>query len=114
MKWTRPIAVVAVAAAFLLLPAVASAADDPGVIPMRIVEGEAAPVGPGPVRNLICDDPSLVQPVQVDGAPALRAVRVGTTLCSLTDALSIRRTYRVVVVAAGTSPGGAQPTPGGR
>jgi hypothetical protein len=28
---------------------------------------------------------------------------VGTTLCSVTDALSIRRTYRVVVVESGGS-----------
>jgi len=113
MEWTRRIAVAALAATFLLLPAAGSAADDPGVIPLRIVMGESASVGPGPVRTLICDDPSLVQPIDLDGAPAFRAVKVGTTLCSLTDVLSVRRIYRVVVVSAGSSTGGSPSRPGG-
>jgi hypothetical protein len=114
MEWTRRIAVAALAATFSLLPSVGSAADDPGVIPMRIILGQSASVGPGPVRTLICDDPSLVQPIDLDGAPAFRAMKVGTTLCSLTDALSIRRTYRVVVVGAGSPTGGSPSTAEGR
>jgi len=113
MKVSRPIAVAALAAAFLLLPGGGSAADDPGVIPLRIVKGESVSVGPGPVRTLICDDPSLVQPVVVDGVPAFRGVKLGTTLCSLTDALSVRRVYRVDVVATGSSTGGSPSRPGG-
>jgi hypothetical protein len=113
MKWTRPIAFAALAGALLLLPRSGSAADDPGVIPLRIVEGESVPVGPGPVRTLICDDPSLVQPTEVDGVPAFRGIKVGTTLCSLTDVLSVRRIYRVVVVGAGSSTGGSPSKPGG-
>ena len=102
MGGTRAIAIAA-AAASLLLAGRAGAADDPGVIPMTIVVGESVPVGPGPVRNLICDDPGMVQPTDAGGGPALLGVRVGTTLCSVTDALSIRRTYRVVVVESGGS-----------
>ena len=113
MEWTRPIAFAALAAAFLLLPGAGSAADDPGVIPLRIVEGESVSVGPGPARTLICDDPTLVEPVVADGVPAFRGVKVGTTLCSLTDVLSVRRIYRVVVVGAGSSTGGSPSRPGG-
>ncbi len=114
MEWTRRIAVAALATTFLLLPTAGSAADDPGVIPLRIVMGESASVGPGPVRTLICDDPSLVQPIDIDGAPAFRAIKVGTTLCSLTDVLSVRRIYRVVVVAAGSSASGSPSKAEGR
>jgi hypothetical protein len=113
MEWKRPIAFAALAAASLLLPRAGSAADDPGVIPLRIVEGESVSVGPGPVRTLICDDPTLVEPVVADGVPAFRGVKVGTTLCSLTDVLSVRRIYRVVVVGAGSSTGGSPSKPGG-
>ncbi len=113
MKWLRTVAV-AFASAAALASAPAFAADDPGVIPLRIVMGESASVGPGPVRTLICDDPSLVQPIDIDGAPAFRAIKVGTTLCSLTDVLSVRRIYRVVVVAAGSSAGGSPSKAEGR
>ena len=44
------------------------------------------------------------QPTEVDGVPAFRGIKVGTTLCSLTDVLSVRRIYRVVVVGAGATP----------
>jgi hypothetical protein len=88
-----------------------AAADDPGVIPMEIRVGEVVPVGPGPVRSLICDSPGLVEPTDQGGSPGLRGLRPGTTLCSLTDALSIRRTFRVLVVeppAASSKPGGVK------
>jgi hypothetical protein len=113
MKWTRSIAVAALTAAFLLLPRGASASDDPGVIPLRIVQGQSVSVGPGPVRTLICDDPTLVQPTVADGVPSFLGVKIGTTLCSLTDVLSVRRIYRVVVVGAGSSTGGSPSKPGG-
>ena len=111
MKWSRSIAMASLAVASLVVAGTAGAADDPGVIPLQIVVGEVAPVGPGPVRNLICDDASLVQPTDAGGSPGLRGVRAGTTLCSLTDALSTRRTYRIVVVEApgsSSTPGGAR------
>lgn len=98
MKWIRAIAVASATTAALLVAGTAVAADDPGVIPLTIVVGESVPIGPGPVRNLICDDPALVKPSDEGGTPSLRGVRVGTTLCSVTDALSVRRTYRVDVV----------------
>ena len=56
-------------------------------------------------RRLVSRDGGIwVQPTDQDGSPGLRGVRAGTTLCSLTNALSVRRTYRVVVVEAGGSP----------
>jgi hypothetical protein len=111
MKWPRSVALASLAGASLLVARAAIATDDPGVIPLQIVVGEVAPVGPGPVRNLICDDSGLVQPTDAGGSPGLRGVRAGTTLCSLTDALSTRRTYRVVVVEA---PGSSSQPSGGR
>lgn len=104
MKWSRSVALITLAAASVLVAGSAVAADDPGVIPLQVAVGEVAPLGPGPVRSLVCDDASLVQPTDVGGSPGLRGVRAGTTLCSVTDALSIRRTYRVVVVEAVGSP----------
>jgi len=111
MKWPLSVALASLAGASLLVAGAAVAADDAGVIPVQIVVGEVAPVGPGPVRNLICDDPGLVQPTDAGGSPGLRGVRAGTTLCSLTDTLSVRRTYRVVVVEA---PGSSSQSSGAR
>ena len=103
MKRLRSVAMASLAGAALSVAGPAAAADDPGVIPMEIRVGEVVPVGPGPVRNLICDSPGLVEPTDQGGSPGLRGLSAGTTLCSLTDALSIRRTYRVVVVESGGS-----------
>ncbi len=89
-----------VALAALIAAAPARGGDDPGVLKMEITVGGSAPIGPPPVRNLICDDASIVSPVEADGGPALKALRAGTTLCSFTDSLSVRRTYRVVVKPA--------------
>ncbi len=111
MKRLRSVGMASLAGAVLSFAGPATAADDPGVIPMEIRVGDVVPVGPGPVRNLICDSPGLVEPTDQGGSPGLRGLRAGTTLCSLTDALSIRRTYRVVVVvppAASSQPGGAK------
>ena len=71
------------------------------------------PIGPGPVRNLICDDPGLVKPTVRRGHPvALEASASGPPCCSVTDALSVRRTYRVDVAAPapGRASRGAWPT----
>ena len=106
MKRLRSVVMASLAGAALSVAGAAAAADDPGVIPMPIRVGEVVPVGPGPVRNLICDSPGLVEPTDEGGTPGLRGLRAGTTLCSLTDALSIRRTYRVVVAAAASSKSG--------
>jgi nucleotide-binding universal stress UspA family protein len=72
-------------------------ADDPGVLSIQVTVGESTPVGPGPVRNLVCDDGSLVQLVDTSNGPVMKGLRAGTTLCSLTDVYSARRVYRVVV-----------------
>ncbi len=100
MKRLRSVFLASMAGAVLSLAGPAAAADDPGVIPMEIRVGEVVSIGPGPVRNLICDNPGLVEPTDQGGSPGLRGVSPGTTLCSVTDTLSIRRTYRVVVVVA--------------
>ena len=95
---------VALPLALLVASDPSRADDDPGVIPMQVVLGETASLGVGPVRNLICDDPSLVRPVDTSSGPGLLALRLGKTLCSVTDAVSMRRVYRVEVVP----PGGAR------
>jgi len=97
MRWKIPVAVAI--AASLWAGAFGTRADDPGVIPLEIVVGKVTVVSSGPVRNLICDDPSLVQPVFTDAGPGLKGLSAGTTTCSLTDSVSMRRVYRVVVVA---------------
>jgi hypothetical protein len=108
MKWFRPVAVVLASAAALAL-APAFAADDPAVIPLEIVVGQVTVISSGPVNRLICDDPGLVQPVFTDAGPGLKGLSTGTTTCSLTDTLSMRRVYRVVVVAnPATRPSGPQ------
>jgi hypothetical protein len=98
MKWFRPVAVV-LAFAAALASAPAFAADDPGLIPLELVVGQVTVISSGPVNRLICDDPGLVQPVFTDAGPGLKGLSTGTTTCSLTDTLSMRRVYRVVVVA---------------
>jgi hypothetical protein len=70
--------------------------------------GQVTVVSSGPVRNLICDDPSLVQAVFTDAGPGLKGLSAGTTTCSLTDTMSMRRVYRVVVVATPSGPQGAR------
>ncbi len=100
----------AIAGCLLLsLPAVA---DDPGVVPMTLAVGQTVPLGPAPVRNLICDDTAVVGPVDSTEGTALRGKSVGTTLCSFTDALSVRRVTRVTVVPSpsrGSGPGTGSP-----
>jgi hypothetical protein len=94
-----------------LLAAGPALADDPGEIPLELEVGKATVVSRGPVRNLICDDGALVEATEVEGFPALRGRAAGKTICSLTDASSMRRVYRVTVVASAPGgPGG----PGGR
>jgi hypothetical protein len=98
----------------VLLSALAAgpaAAADPGERQLTVEVGSAAPVGPAPVRNLICDDGSVVAPVDTPMGTALEGRRPGTTLCSFTDATSVRRVYRVTVVPPppGAPDGGAGP-----
>jgi hypothetical protein len=102
MTWKIPVAIAI--AAFLWAGASDTRADDPGVIPLEVVVGQVTVVNSGPVRNLICDDPSLVQSVFTDAGPGLKGLSAGTTTCSLTDTLSMRRVYRVVVVAKPSAP----------
>jgi hypothetical protein len=106
MRWKFPVAVAI--AASLWAGASDTRADDPGIIPLELVVGQVTVVSSGPVRNLICDDPSLVQSVFTDAGPGLKGMGAGTTTCSLTDTLSMRRVYRVVVVAKPSGPSGPQ------
>jgi hypothetical protein len=99
-----------VLAAAALLIGTPARADDPAVIPIDVLVGESVPIGPPPIRNLVCDDASLVKPVEVGGAPALRGLAPGTTLCSYTDSLSVRRTCRITVRDPSSIPGaGSRP-----
>jgi hypothetical protein len=103
MRWT-----IVLVAGCLALGAPARA-DDPAVVQVRLAVGETVPLGPAPVRNLICDDASLIDVVDTPAGAGLRGKAAGATLCSFTDATSIRKTCRVTIVAAG--PDGGQKTP---
>jgi hypothetical protein len=98
-----------VAAAVALAAGEGVRAQDPAEDVVALQVGEAAPVGPAPVRNVICDDPSVVRLEDGPTGPVLKGLSPGKTRCSLTDAVSVRRFYRVTVVAA---PPGA-PAPAG-
>jgi hypothetical protein len=115
MHRLRPVAALA-ASVVLLAAAPGGADDDPGVIPFELETGQTVVVSTGPIRNLICDDGSLVEPVFTGQGVALKGRRAGTTLCSYQDAMSMRRVLRVVVVAppAGSrsAPQGGAPAPG--
>ena len=91
-----------------LLAGGAARADDPGEIPLTLEVGKATVVSRGPIRVVLCDDPGKVEVTEQDGFPALRGKAAGKTICSLTDALSMRRVYRVTVVDA---PAGGAPSP---
>ncbi len=91
----------------LLAPAVR--AQDKGEIPLTLEVGKAASLCPCPVRNAMCDDPSLVEIVDEGGKTSLRGKRPGTTVCSVFTAVSTRRVYRVQVEPPG---GGARPDGG--
>jgi hypothetical protein len=99
----------ALAIAGCLLLSLAARADDPGVVPLTLAVGQTVPLGPAPIRNLICDDTAVVGPVDSPDGTALRGKTVGTTLCSFTDAFSVRRVTRVTVVPS-TGPGSAPDT----
>jgi hypothetical protein len=113
MTPARPVGFPLVLAACALLLGSVARADDPAVIQLEVQVGESVPVGPPPIRNLVCDDATLVKPVDVGGAPALKGLAAGTTLCSFTDSLSVRRTCRITVRDASATPGaGSRPGPG--
>jgi hypothetical protein len=95
----RTVAAAALAVAILGAPA-AAPAQVPGETALTLPVGESAPVGPPPVRNAICDDPSVARLEDGPSGPVLRAVAPGTTRCSMTDAVSVRRLYRITVVPA--------------
>jgi hypothetical protein len=87
--------------AFLSLLAAPAAlgqqAAKPAEIPLVLELGASGSICPCPVSGLVCDDPSLVEVVQSETDVSLRGVKVGTTLCSVRDAVGIRRFYRVTV-----------------
>jgi hypothetical protein len=94
--------------AAMLLAAGTARADDPGEIPLTLEVGKATVISRGPVRVVLCDDPATVEVTDQDGFPALRGKSPGRTVCSLTDASSMRRIFRITVVnppAAGAPPG---------
>jgi hypothetical protein len=108
----RNLLAAAAAALALAEPGASPRAQDPGEKVVALQVGEAAPVGPAPVRNVICDDPSVVRLEDGPTGPVLVGLAPGKTRCSLTDAMSVRRLYRVTVVAA--PPGTPAPGAAGR
>jgi len=109
----RSLLVAAAAAVWLAAGPGAARAAPPGEEALVVQAGAAVAVGPGPVRQVICDDPSVVRLVETPAGPALRGLAPGKTLCSLVDAASVRRYYRVTVVAAPRpgDPAPASPNP---
>jgi len=102
------------AAAAVLVAVAPARADDPAATVVTLQVGEATPVGPAPVRQLICDDGNVVEVVDAGTGPALRARAPGTTLCSFVDSLSVRRVYRITVrEVAPDEPGDAPRKPHG-
>ncbi|HVP66753.1 MAG TPA: hypothetical protein VMT17_05765 [Anaeromyxobacteraceae bacterium] len=91
------------------LPWVVARGDDPGEVAVTIGVGDTLPIGPPPVRQVICDDGSVVALVDTLDGPALKGAAPGQTLCSFLDVQSVRRVYRVTVVG---KPGAAPPPPG--
>ncbi len=106
------VAVAVAVAAAIAFAAHSPRADDPGEIPLAVAVGAVVPIGPGPVRQVICDDVSVVQLLDTDEGPALKGLSPGQTLCSLVNAASVRVVYRVTVV--GAPPGPPPPPPPGR
>ncbi len=93
----------------LALLAPAALAEDRGEIPLTLEVGKTASLCPCPVRNAMCDDPSLVEIVDEGGKTSLRGKRPGTTVCSVFTPVSTRRVYRVKV----EPPGGGDKPDGG-
>ena len=102
----RPVALALAVSAALPIPA--ARAQDPGEIALTLAVGDTAPVGPPPVRQVICDDGSVVAVVDTPQGPALQGTSPGQTLCSFLDVQSVRRVYRVTVLPR---PGAAPPPP---
>lgn len=100
MRWPRSAAFFrALGAAVLCAAALpAAGADDPGVVPFQVEVGQEKRISAGPIRELMCDDGSLVAPAFRDDGVVLKGLRAGTTLCSYRDVASIRTVLRVVVV----------------
>lgn len=106
LGYNRGVNALRLLAATVLLCAASARADDPGIVPLELVVGEPVVVSQGPVRGLLCDDGSLVEATEVKGLPALVGRRPGRTLCSLTNAVSLRVVYRVTVREPGGAAGG--------
>jgi hypothetical protein len=110
MGWPRSVVVLLLSAAGLVSPGPAGAADDPGVIRVEIEVGQEATVSGGPIRELICDDGSLVKIVFNADGVAMLGLRAGSTQCSFRDAASMRRVLRVIVKDPPPRPGPSAPT----
>jgi hypothetical protein len=97
--------------ALAVLAALPSRAADPGGTPLTLRVGDSIAIGPAPVRQVICDDGSVVEVIETAQGPALRGRGPGSTVCSFVDALSFRQVYRVTVVEP---PGGGTPDDGSK
>lgn len=93
-------------AALLLLlaaPVVASAQapapPEKFVLDLTLEVGQVRVVTAGPVRNVICDQPGIVEIAVTGEGNGFRGLAPGGTSCSFTSADGVRRTVHAVVKA---------------
>jgi hypothetical protein len=88
-------------AAVLCSLAVAAAAAEPPRFESHLVlaVGEVRIVTGGPVRQVICDDPKVVEIASTPAGNGFRGLSPGETTCSLGTIEGVRRTYRITVRA---------------
>jgi hypothetical protein len=75
-----------------------------GVVPLRIEVGQTVSLGAAMGTPMICDDGSLVERTSGPSGLALRGLKPGTTICSLTTAAFTTVKYRVRVVEPPPAP----------
>jgi hypothetical protein len=84
----------------VLAPLVATAqapAPNEFVLDLALEVGQVRIVTAGPVRNVICDQPGIVEVTSTGEGNGFRGLAPGGTSCSFTSADGVRRTVRAVV-----------------
>lgn len=66
----------------------------------RVEVGRTVLVSPGPIRDLHCDDGTLVEPVATPEGTAFRGLRAGRTACAFTNPVPVRVLVELEVVPA--------------
>jgi len=69
------------------------------VLDLALEVGQVRLVTAGPVRNVICDQPGIVEIASTGEGNGFRGLAPGGTSCSFTTADGVRRTIRAVVTA---------------